>query len=364
MKKELLDNFILVQSDLFTPLTRTPWAGKKIVENYKKNLHPEAEGKKVGEAWEFSCDPKFSSKIKNTEYTFEKLFETFKEDALSKQQYAKWGASSHILVKLLNADEPLSVQVHPDDSDADLKQDECGKPESWLVLDSEPGAGIYIGFEKSISKKELEALLRDGDKAKSALKFVPVEAGDYFEIEPGVTHAIGPGVTLLEPQRIIKGQSGKTYRLWDWGRKYDANGKRDQIKGKARQLHISEGMKIIDPETHCGDAFVAKTKVSPKVKDISDVTISEFPSNPYYQTFLFESKKDSSLNLSLENGYGVLIGLDGDMDAAASEQEKVHICKGQTAFMSAQICKSTIDFKENAKLAIIIPEGAKLGIRA
>ena len=273
------------------------------------------------------------------------------------------GASSHILVKLLNADEPLSVQVHPDDSDADLKQDECGKPESWLVLDSEPGAGIYIGFEKSISKKELEALLRDGDKAKSALKFVPVEAGDYFEIEPGVTHAIGPGVTLLEPQRIIKGQSGKTYRLWDWGRKYDANGKRDQIKGKARQLHISEGMKIIDPETHCGDAFVAKTKVSLRLKIFQMLLLVSSPLTHTIRHSYLNLRKIVAL-ISLENGYGILIGLDGDMDAAASEQEKVHICKGQTAFMSAQICKSTIDFKENAKLAIIIPEGAKLGIRA
>ena len=81
--------------------------------------------------------------------------------------------------------------------------------------------GLYIGFDNAISKEKLESLLRDGDKAKATLKFVEVKAGDYFEIEPGVTHAIGPGVTLLEPQRIIKGQSGKTYRLWDWGRKYD-----------------------------------------------------------------------------------------------------------------------------------------------
>ena len=363
MQKDILDNFILVQSDLFTPLTRTPWAGSKIVQNYKSVLHPEANKSKVGESWEFSCDPKFSSKIKGTDTTFNELFEKFGSQALSEKQFKKWGASSHILIKLLNADEPLSVQVHPDDTDKDLKSDECGKPESWLVLDAEPGAGIYIGFDNAISKEKLESLLRDGDKAKATLKFVEVRAGDYFEIEPGVTHAIGPGVTLLEPQRIIKGQSGKTYRLWDWGRKYDENGKKDELNGKPRELHISEGMKIIDPENHFGDAFVQKTKVEAKVEEVSSVKVSTFPSNPYYQTFLFESAEDANLSLELHDGYGILIGLEGKVDASAIGKEKLSIIKGQTAFMSAQLVNSEIALKAGSKLAIIVPEGTNLKIK-
>ena len=100
MKKTILDNVILVQSDLFTPLTRTPWAGGKIVANYKNHLHPEASGTKVGESWEFSCDPKFSSRVKGQDFTFNDIFEKYPEESLSAEQVTKWGKSSHILIKL------------------------------------------------------------------------------------------------------------------------------------------------------------------------------------------------------------------------------------------------------------------------
>lgn len=363
MEKTILDNIILVQSNLFTPLTRTPWAGSKIIDNYKNKLHPDALGTKVGESWEFSCDPKFCSTIKGEDFTFNELFEKYPEQALSAEQVKKWGESSHILIKLLNADEPLSVQVHPDDEDKDLKKDECGKPESWLVLDAEPGSGLYIGFDKSITKGELEKLLRDGDKAKKTLKFVEVKAGDYFEIEPGVTHAIGPGVTLLEPQRIIKGQSGKTYRLWDWGRKYNSEGKRDDKNGKARDLHINEGLKIIDPENHFGDGFVDKTRVEAKVKTLDSIQVKEFPSNPYYQTFVFEAKDDGQLELSIKKGYGLFVGLDKLSKAAAIDKGFRDIPKGQTAFIPAKLDSFKLHLESGAKIALILAEGSELSIK-
>ena len=111
MEKTILDNIILVQSNLFTPLTRTPWAGSKIIENYKNKLHPDALGTKVGESWEFSCDPKFCSTLKGEDFTFNELFKKYPEQALSAEQVKKWGESSHILIKLLNADAPLSVSI-------------------------------------------------------------------------------------------------------------------------------------------------------------------------------------------------------------------------------------------------------------
>lgn len=363
MKKTILDNVILVQSDLFTPLTRTPWAGGKIVANYKNHLHPEASGTKVGESWEFSCDPKFSSRVKGQDFTFNDIFEKYPEESLSTEQVTKWGKSSHILIKLLNADEPLSVQVHPNDEDKDLKDDECGKPESWLVLDAEPGSGLYIGFDKSISKSELKSLLLDGDKAKDALKFVEVKPGDYFEIEPGVTHAIGPGVTLLEPQRIIKGQSGKTYRLWDWGRKYNEDGKRDDINGQARELHIAEGLKIIDPENHYGDGFVDQTKVDAKSFNFESIIVREFPSNPYYQTIIFDADREGSVNLSIKKGYGILIGLEGMSKVHIDGHDQVEIPKGQTAFIPAKIVTLDLNLAQDSRIALILPSGSEYKIK-
>ena len=100
-------------------------------------------------------------------------------------------------------------------------------------------------------------MLEKDEDLRPVLQFVPVKPGDYFEIQPGVPHAIGPGLVLLEPQRIVFGKSGKTYRFWDWGRRYDEHGRVDQAHGKARPLHVAEALRIINPMKQVGDNFVS-----------------------------------------------------------------------------------------------------------
>ena len=132
-------------------------------------------------------------------------------------------------MKLIDTSTELSLQLHPGDDFSGLNPLECGKPESWLIQDAEPGAGIYLGFRESMTSEELRARLTGGlPMTREDLHFVPVHKYDYFEIEPGTPHAIGAGVTLIEPQRCLPGKMGVTYRMWDWERRYDQNGLLDQ----------------------------------------------------------------------------------------------------------------------------------------
>jgi len=308
---------IFLSPNCFTPLTRTPWAGTEIGKTIKSGLIPDIEGQKIGESWEFSCDPDFPTKIagdKNGRNLID-LIAADPKGILSPAIAEKCGDTCEILVKLINADSPLSLQVHPADGDQSLLEHECGKPESWLILNAQPGAGIYLGFNKSVSKQKLRATLLDGDSAKDILNFVLVKPGDFFDLKPGVPHAIGPGVTLLEPQRILSGKSGKTWRLWDWGRKYNKRGELDQQDGVSRELHIDDALRVIDPENQVGDAFVSTVRQMYSKKQIkAGMTLHEYPENQYYQVKHIFMEKSVTINLSSKSGFGIIVMLDGELN--------------------------------------------------
>jgi mannose-6-phosphate isomerase class I len=124
----------------------------------------------------------------------------------------------------------LSVQVHPPADYKGLTRGEHSKTEAWIILDAEPGAGIYLGFKEGVSKERFYSALKDGEDITSHLNFVQVRAGDVFLIPAGVMHALGAGVLLIEPQET----SETTYRFYDYGR-VDKN-------GKPRKLHIENAM--------------------------------------------------------------------------------------------------------------------------
>jgi mannose-6-phosphate isomerase len=255
----------------------------------------------IGESWEFSCEPAFPSRLAGRPGT---LSDAFK--ALGQPE-------AQILVKLLNAAEPLSLQLHPTDDDPALKPGECGKPESWLVLDAEPGAGIYLGFSRAVSREELRRAIEAGGGAvRDLLHLEVVRPGDYFEIEPGVTHSIGPGVTLLEPQRVLAGKNGVTLRLWDWDRRYDRNGQPDPA-GEPRALHVDAGLRLADPERQVGAAFAASLKKLPVVSAIGGFSVGAYPANRYYQTLHVRAAAGARAMLRLANGYAAVVTLTGDL---------------------------------------------------
>ena len=138
-----------------------------------------------------------------------------------------------LLIKLIDAKENLSVQVHPSDEYALKHYDSFGKSEMWHIISADKDAGLYVGLNKDYSKGEIENKLKDGSILE-ALNFFKVKPGETYIINPGTIHAIGKGVRLIEIQQ----NSDLTFRLYDYLRK--------DKDGNYRPLHIEEALKIIN----------------------------------------------------------------------------------------------------------------------
>jgi Phosphomannose isomerase len=154
---------------------------------------------------------------------------------------SKIGGEFPLLVKILFPNDKLSVQVHPDDVQAQAAGETRGKTECWYVLEAVPGAAVSLGLKAGVGAQEVAASVADGTM-EDLLEKVPVSAGDMIFVDAGTVHAIGPGVVLLETQQT----SDITYRLYDYGR--------------ARELHLEKGLAVIKAKTEAG-------KVEPRSMD-------------------------------------------------------------------------------------------------
>lgn len=242
---------LLLRPDNFTPPSRTPWGGRRIVEGLKADAHLEPGGP-VGEAWELSVEPDFPSRLADGPT----LDEVLRSDPALLGVEASNGSTA-LLVKLIDAADDLSVQIHPRSNDPNLKANESGKPEAWYIIDAEPGAGLYIGFRDGVSRQDIEAAIDEQGNVAALMSFVPVSPGDLFLIGPGTPHAIGKGVLLLEPQRVAPGKRGVTYRYWDWNRKYDADGQLDP-SGRERTLHRARALAVTSWESAMDAAHIGR----------------------------------------------------------------------------------------------------------
>lgn len=206
------------------------WGGQKL----KKILNcSDLEGN-IGEAWVTSDHPNGKSVIVNGALTGKTL-----SDLL--QVCPEWFSSSQIrkfplLIKLLDSNDQLSVQVHPDDEYAFKNEGgESGKTECWYIIESEPGAEIVFGHTAK-NKQEFIELSNEG-KWNELLVRVPVKPGDFFFIHSGTVHALGKGIVLLEIQQ----NSDITYRIYDYNRV--------GLDGKKRDLHFAKALRVIKFES-------------------------------------------------------------------------------------------------------------------
>lgn len=233
----------------FVPLTRTPWAGAQIAQLKRKffpnsiNEIPEL----IGESWEVSTDTQFPSQIFMDEKNHKPLNELLKENAsfiLGQNNFMQYGAHFPLLLKWLEANDLLSVQLHPSNSHPMLKANECGKPEAWFVINVENSGYVYLGFQENLSQNEIVQCLKNDELEKCLYKYYP-KPFDYISVPPGCVHAIGPGVLVAEPQYVLPNKIAKTWRLSDWKRLYDEHGKKSPT-GKPRELHGEESFSAIN----------------------------------------------------------------------------------------------------------------------
>ncbi|MEG0294122.1 MAG: mannose-6-phosphate isomerase, class I [Enterococcus sp.] len=199
---------------------------------------------KIGEDWAISAHPNGVSVIENGPYKGQTL------DQLWKEHQELFGHSTEdvfpLLIKILDAEEDLSVQVHPDDVYGLKNEGELGKTECWYIIEAEPGAEIIYGHNAQ-TREELEAMIREG-RWDDLLTRVPVKKGDFFYVPSGTIHAIGKGIMILETQQ----SSDTTYRVYDYDRKDDS--------GQPRELHIQQSVDVTTVPSNRPEVTIQEVK--------------------------------------------------------------------------------------------------------
>ena len=324
----------LLQPDNFTPSRRTPWGGRRIVERLKADLVPGFPGS-VGEAWELSVEPDFPSRLTDGRSLDEVLRAA--PELLGRE--AALGSTA-LLVKLVDAADDLSLQIHPADDDPGLEPGHSGKPEAWYIIDAEPGAGLYLGFKEGVSRSDVEAAIQKEARLDELMFFVEVSEGDLFKIEPGTAHAIGRGVLLLEPQRVTPGMRGVTYRYWDWNRRYSDEGALDP-SGRPRSLHLGRALDVTDWEGPREDDLVDRIRYPSRTAasgDLASLEMLASPSGPLHSDrFILRRLAGSgTLEVPAEDRLRSLTVFEGTV-RILDEEGSTEIPRGQTAALPATL---------------------------
>ena len=217
------------------------WGGQKLKEFFGKSL---PAGEKIGESWELADLPEDKSLITNGQLKGQTLAEAIAKYPEQITGDKNFPTPFPLLIKFLDAQNVLSVQVHPDIETCKKMGKGDPKTECWYIIDAEPDAVIYKGQKKDVTKEQFAEAIKQGNTAE-LLQKIPVKQGQCYFLPAGTSHAIGAGLLIAE----IQMPSDTTYRVFDWNR-LDKN-------GNSRPLHIEEALESI----HFGESkeFAATT---------------------------------------------------------------------------------------------------------
>ena len=206
------------------PVLKFPiWGGRRL----KTDWCVQTDAPTVGESWVLTLRKQEKNVIANGVWAGRKLEEVIKTFGASADDFP-------LLVKLLDAGDTLSVQVHPDDRYAAEKEHDRGKTEMWHVIEADPGAELIMGLKPGITPEDFAKAVRSG-KIEDALSHIPVKPGETYFIPAGMPHAIGKGILLAEIQQ----NCDLTYRIYDFNRL--------GADGKPRDLHIQKALDVVRP---------------------------------------------------------------------------------------------------------------------
>jgi len=281
------------------------WGGQRL----KKEFGVEYDGPVLAEAWMLSCHPDGPSVIENGPYAGKTLKEYLDAEGMEVLgTHCRRFRDFPILTKFIDAKDNLSIQVHPSNGFALQNEGQYGKTEMWYVLDAEPGAYLYYGFKKEITKEEFAQRIKD-DTLLEVLNPVEVHKGDALFIESGTLHAIGKGILIAEIQQ----NSNVTYRVYDYGRV----GK----DGKKRDLHIEKAIAVTNrvPMIHRGTNY-------PHVADCDYFTVDKLDLDGILTYRMQGAVRETSfLSILILDGEGTI----------TNQSEKVSYQKGDSLFLPA-----------------------------
>lgn len=298
----------------FQPILKDKiWGGTKLKNIFDKA----AETDKLGESWELSGYENDESEVVNgflAGNNLAELIEIYMGELIGDKVYEEYGLSFPLLFKLIDANENLSIQVHPGDEVAAERHNSYGKTEMWYVVDADPGAELIIGFTKDCTRDEyLDAL--DDDKVEDLLQKVPVKKGDVFFIPAGLVHAIGKGVVVAEIQQ----SSDITYRIYDY--------KRVDDNGNERELHTEQALDVINFEA----ALKPKTEYTPLKNEITPLVSCD-----YFTTNMLQFDRALNRNYGNLDSFVAYMCLEGSFIVECNE-EKLLVNKGDTILIPASI---------------------------
>lgn len=300
----------------FEPILKDKiWGGTRLKTMLYKEI---SDANCCGESWEVSGLLDDESMIINgflAENNLNELLEIYMTELVGEKNYEKYGLGFPLLIKFIDAQDNLSVQVHPDDELAQRKYGQSGKTEMWHVIASEPGSGLYVGFNKTVSKAQFEEAIANGT-VEDVLQFYPVQPGDTFMIPAGTVHAIGKGVLLAEIQQ----PSDITFRVFDWNRVDD--------EGNPRELHVEEALEAIDFD-HQTDNF--KVEYQPQLNKTVKLVRSQ-----YFNTSLLEFDQPLSKSFVEIDSFVIYMCLDGQILLAYGD-ERERLETGEVVLIPAEM---------------------------
>jgi mannose-6-phosphate isomerase len=313
----------------FQPLLKqTLWGGDKIIPF--KHLSTVMEN--VGESWEISGVKDNETIAAGDGRSLNQLVRDMKGRLVGEANYQRFGDEFPLLIKLIDARQDLSIQVHPTDEIAHRQGRERGKTEMWYVMDSEPDAKLYNGLKLQITPEQYKQMVAD-DTICDALAQYSVKEGDCFFIPAGRIHSIGAGCFLAEIQQT----SDVTYRIYDF--------KRKDKDGNYRQLHTQEASESIN-YTVLDDY---RTHYQPQTNE-SQLLVE----CPYFNTAVYDLTEAMTIDYSELDSFVILIGMKGE-GTLTIDGETVAFSAGETILIPASAqevrTEGTIKFLETYVLS-------------
>jgi mannose-6-phosphate isomerase len=290
------------------------WGGSKLksVLNKKDIFYDN-----IGESWEISGLENNVSEISNGFLKGKSLIEiidSYKEKIIGGKVFAEFGNNFPLLIKFIDANDDLSVQVHPNDLIAKKLHNANGKTELWYIIDVDNDSNLISGLNKSVKKEVFSEAISE-NKVTELLNFVPVSKGDSFFIPAGKIHAICKGILLAEIQQT----SDITYRIYDWNR--------PGSDGKMRELHIENSLLVADLE-YKSDSLISQKKI--------DNNRSEIKKCNFFTVNILKTDAEINIDYSNIDSFIIYMCVEGEF-IIKNDNFEINVIKGETILIPAEI---------------------------
>ncbi len=309
------------------------WGGSKL----RDILHKPTTSDKAGESWEISGVEGNISTVSNgflAGNDLRELIEVYMGDLVGERVFDKFGTKFPLLIKFIDANDALSIQVHPDDELAMQRHNSFGKTEMWYVMQADPGAELIVGFNRKVDKEIYLKHLNE-KKLMAILNTEPVKSSDVFFLPARRVHAIGAGILLAEIQQT----SDVTYRIYDFDRK--------DTDGNYRELHTELAVDSIDYNHY--DQYKTSYNVEPGRPSL-------LVESQYFHTSKIDLEAPLPKDINALDSFVIYMCLDGGLDIVYNGNEKLNLLKGESVLIPASLVEYTLDPQPRAEvLEVHIP---------